>query len=105
MNNSPSYIMNKKLLALEISGAVFGEQAVAVELYNEDGTTFSVAVGDLNSDDRLGSDDTGVESVSSRSNFGTTHELDNGSQPTLKVNGLKTYLTALKVFTLLVYTQ
>lgn len=42
VNNSPSYIMNKKLLALEISGAVFGTQAVAVELYNEDGTTFSV---------------------------------------------------------------
>ena len=78
MNNSPSYIMNKKLLALEISGAVFGTQAVAVELYNEDGTTFSVAVGDLNSDDRLGSDDIGVESVSPRINFGATHELDNG---------------------------
>lgn len=88
MNNSPSYIMdmtmNKKLLALAISGAVFGTQAVAVELYNEDGTTFSVgghvsvAVGDVNSDDRLGSDDIGVESVSPRINFGATHELGNG---------------------------
>lgn len=88
MNNSPSYIMdmtmNKKLLALAISGAVFGTQAVAVELYNEDGTTFSVgghvsvAVGDVNSGDRLNEDDIGVESVSPRINFGATHDLGNG---------------------------
>ncbi|WP_261886430.1 porin [Vibrio pomeroyi] len=76
--------MNKKLLALAISGAVFGTQAVAVELYNEDGTTFSVgghvsvAVGDVNSDDRQNSDDIGVETVSPRINFGATHELGNG---------------------------
>ena len=56
--------MNKKLLALAVSGAVFGTQAVAVELYNEDGTTFSevgghvsVAVGDVNSGDRISNDD------------------------------------------------
>ncbi len=88
MNNSPSYIMdmtmNKKLLALAISGAVFGTQAVAVELYNEDGTTFSVgghvsvAVGDVNSADRLSEDDIGVETVSPRINFGATHDLGNG---------------------------
>ncbi|WP_122082707.1 porin [Vibrio coralliirubri] len=76
--------MNKKLLALAISGAVFGTQAVAVELYNEDGTTFSVgghvsvAVGDVNSDDRLNEDDIGVETVSPRINFGATHDLGNG---------------------------
>ncbi|NOH18783.1 hypothetical protein A9259_00505 [Vibrio cyclitrophicus] len=76
--------MNKKLLALAISGAVFGTQAVAVELYNEDGTTFSVgghvsvAVGDVNSDDRLSEDDIGVETVSPRINFGATHDLGNG---------------------------
>ncbi|MCG9639771.1 porin [Vibrio sp. Isolate34] len=76
--------MNKKLLALAISGAVFGTQAVAVELYNEDGTTFSVgghvsvAVGDVNSADRQNSDDIGVETVSPRINFGATHELGNG---------------------------
>ncbi|MCK8079901.1 MULTISPECIES: porin [Vibrio] len=76
--------MNKKLLALAISGAVFGTQAVAVELYNEDGTTFSVgghvsvAVGDVNSADRLNEDDIGVETVSPRINFGATHELGNG---------------------------
>ncbi|MEZ8203791.1 MULTISPECIES: porin [Vibrio] len=76
--------MNKKLLALAISGAVFGTQAVAVELYNEDGTTFSVgghvsvAVGDVNSDDRISEDDIGVESVSPRINFGATHDLGNG---------------------------
>ncbi|CAK3985778.1 MULTISPECIES: porin [Vibrio] len=76
--------MNKKLLALAISGAVFGTQAVAVELYNEDGTTFSVgghvsvAVGDVNSGDRINEDDIGVESVSPRINFNATHELGNG---------------------------
>ncbi|CAK3129166.1 Porin [Vibrio crassostreae] len=76
--------MNKKLLALAISGAVFGTQAVAVELYNEDGTTFSVgghvsvAVGDVNSDDRINEDDIGVETVSPRINFGATHDLGNG---------------------------
>lgn len=76
--------MNKKLLALAISGAVFGTQAVAVELYNEDGTTFSVgghvsvAVGDVNSADRLNEDDIGVETVSPRINFGATHDLGNG---------------------------
>ena len=76
--------MNKKLLALAISGAVFGTKAVAVELYNEDGTTFSVgghvsvAVGDVNSSDRQNSDDIGVETVSPRINFGATHELGNG---------------------------
>ncbi|MEZ8018860.1 porin [Vibrio splendidus] len=76
--------MNKKLLALAISGAVFGTQAVAVELYNEDGTTFSVgghvsvAVGDVNSADRLSEDDIGVETVSPRINFGATHDLGNG---------------------------
>ncbi|MCC4783571.1 porin [Vibrio splendidus] len=72
--------MNKKLLALAISGAVFGTQAVAVELYNEDGTTFSVGghvsvgVGDYDTDN----DDIGVESVSPRINIGATHELGNG---------------------------
>lgn len=76
--------MNKKLLALAISGAVFGTQAVAVELYNEDGTTFSigghvsVAVGDVNSADRINNDDIGVETVSPRINFNATHELGNG---------------------------
>lgn len=76
--------MNKKLLALAVSGAVFGTQAVAVELYNEDGTTFSVgghvsvAVGDVNSDDRISNDDIGVETVSPRINFNATHDLGNG---------------------------
>lgn len=76
--------MNKKLLALAVSGAVFGTQAVAVELYNEDGTTFSigghvsVAVGDVNSGDRISNDDIGVETVSPRINFNATHDLGNG---------------------------
>ncbi|WP_394246132.1 porin [Vibrio profundi] len=76
--------MNKKLLALAISAAAFGTQAVAVELYNNDGTTFSigghvsVAVGDVNSDDRQNDDDIGVESVSPRINFNATQDLGNG---------------------------
>ncbi len=82
MNNSPSYIMdmtmNKKLLALAISGAVFGTQAVAVELYNEDGTTFSV--GGHVSVNLNGSEngDTDVGADSPRINFNATQELSNG---------------------------
>ncbi len=82
MNNSPSYIMdmtmNKKLLALAISGAVFGTQAVAVELYNEDGTTFSV--GGHVSVNVNGSEqgDTDVGTNSPRINFNATQDLGNG---------------------------
>ncbi|CDU13066.1 outer membrane protein N [Vibrio coralliirubri] len=82
MNNSPSYIMdmtmNKKLLALAISGAVFGTQAVAVELYNEDGTTFSVGGHvsvNVNGSEK---DDASVGTNSPRINFNATQELGNG---------------------------
>ena len=70
--------MNKKLLALAISGAVFGTQAVAVELYNEDGTTFSV--GGHVSVNLNGSEngDTDVGADSPRINFNATQELSNG---------------------------
>ncbi|MFS1463942.1 hypothetical protein BCT35_15970 [Vibrio lentus] len=70
--------MNKKLLALAISGAVFGTQAVAVELYNEDGTTFSV--GGHVSVNVNGSEqgDTDVGTNSPRINFNATQELGNG---------------------------
>ncbi len=34
--------MNKKFLAAAIVAATFGTQAVAVELYNNDGTTFAI---------------------------------------------------------------
>lgn len=70
--------MNKKLLALAISGAVFGTQAVAVELYNEDGTTFSV--GGHVSVNLNGSEngDTDVGANSPRINFNATQELGNG---------------------------
>ncbi|MEZ9701385.1 porin [Vibrio sp. 10N.261.46.E12] len=70
--------MNKKLLALAISGAVFGTQAVAVELYNEDGTTFSV--GGHVSVNLNGSEngDTDVGANSPRINFNATQELSNG---------------------------
>ncbi|WP_299692201.1 porin [uncultured Vibrio sp.] len=76
--------MNKKILALAISGAVFGTQAVAVELYNEDGSTFaigghvSVAVGDNNSGARQNKDDIGVETVSPRINITATQDLGKG---------------------------
>jgi predicted porin len=70
--------MNKKLLALAISGAVFGTQAVAVELYNEDGTAFSV--GGHVSVNLNGSEkgDTDVGTNSPRINFNATQELGNG---------------------------
>ncbi|GAM55932.1 outer membrane protein N, non-specific porin [Vibrio ishigakensis] len=34
--------MNKKIIALAVAAAAFGTQASAVELYNNDGTTFAV---------------------------------------------------------------
>ncbi|CAK3912677.1 porin [Vibrio crassostreae] len=70
--------MNKKLLALAISGAVFGTQAVAVELYNEDGTAFSVGGHvsvNVNGSEK---DDASVGTNSPRINFNATQELGNG---------------------------
>ncbi|MCW0469928.1 porin [Vibrio chagasii] len=64
---------------------VFGTRAVAVELYNEDGTTFSVgghvsvAVGDVNGSDRQNNLTTSVLRLFLHyPNFGATHELGNG---------------------------
>jgi predicted porin len=70
--------MNKKLLALAVSGAVFGTQAVAVELYNEDGTTFEVGGHvsvNVNGSEK---DDASVGSNSPRINFNATQDLGNG---------------------------
>lgn len=68
--------MNKKLLALAIITA--SSNAVAVELYNEDGTTFDI--GGHVSVALEGSDegDTGLTAVSPRINFNATHDLGNG---------------------------
>ena len=70
--------MNKKLLALAISGAVFGTQAVAVELYNEDGTTFEVGGHvsvNVNGSEK---EDASVGTNSPRINFNATQDLGNG---------------------------
>lgn len=68
--------MNKKLLALAVIAA--SSNAVAVELYNEDGTTFDI--GGHVSVALEGSDegDTGLTAVSPRINFNATHDLGNG---------------------------
>ena len=68
--------MNKKLLALAIAAA--SSNAVAVELYNEDGTTFDI--GGHVSVALEGSDegDTDITAVSPRINFNATHDLGNG---------------------------
>ncbi|WP_117232471.1 porin [Vibrio maerlii] len=70
--------MNKKLLAVAIAAAAFGTQAVAVELYNNDGTTFSV--GGHVSVNLNGSEqgDTDVGANSPRINFNATQDLGNG---------------------------
>ncbi|UTT86758.1 porin [Vibrio pelagius] len=70
--------MNKKLLALAVSGAVFGTQAVAVELYNEDGTTFDIGGHvsvNVNGSEK---EDASVGSNSPRINFNATQDLGNG---------------------------
>ncbi|MGF1697082.1 porin [Vibrio lamellibrachiae] len=70
--------MNKKLLAVAIAASAFGTQAVAVELYNNDGTTF--AVGGHVSVNLNGSDDgaTEVGTNSSRINMTATQDVGNG---------------------------
>ncbi|NOH30249.1 porin [Vibrio mediterranei] len=70
--------MNKKIIALAVSAAAFGTTAQAVELYNQDGSTFSVgghvSVGVQDSEQ----DAAGVNSVSPRINFEATQDLGNG---------------------------
>ncbi|WP_322804433.1 porin [Vibrio alfacsensis] len=70
--------MNKKFLAAAIAAATFGTQAVAVELYNNEGTTFSV--GGHVSVNLNGSEqgDTDVGTNSPRININATQDLGNG---------------------------
>ncbi|MGF1721881.1 porin [Vibrio kyushuensis] len=70
--------MNKKFLAVAIAASTFAAQAVAVELYNNDGTTF--AVGGHVSVNLNGSEagNTDVGTNSSRINFTATQDLGNG---------------------------
>jgi predicted porin len=70
--------MNKKLIALAVAAAAFGTQATAVELYNEDGTTFSVGGHvSLNVNDSENGD-FGVGSNAPRINMNATHDIGNG---------------------------
>lgn len=70
--------MNKNLLAIAIASSVFTSQAVAVELYNADGSTFaigghvSVALHDSENGELE------VISASPRLNFNATHDMGNG---------------------------
>ncbi|OBT17255.1 hypothetical protein A9264_00290 [Vibrio sp. UCD-FRSSP16_10] len=73
--------MNKKIIALAVAAAAFGTQATAVELYNQDGSTFSLgghvsvsALGNSNSD--VGGTD--IIANSPRINFEATQDLGNG---------------------------
>lgn len=70
--------MNKNILALAVASATFGTQAVAVEVYNNDGTTFSIGghVSVALEDSKQG--DLGVTAVSPRINFNATQVLGNG---------------------------
>ncbi len=70
--------MNKKFLVAAIAAATFGTQAVAAELYNNDGSTF--AIGGHVSVNLNGSEqgEPGVGTNSPRINFTATHDLGNG---------------------------
>ncbi|GAM56271.1 outer membrane protein N [Vibrio ishigakensis] len=78
--------MKKTVLASLVSAAVVSGQAWAVELYNNDGSTFSVGghvsigVGnpDANRDKAITEYEFGVESISPRINFNATQELGGG---------------------------
>ncbi|PMH44528.1 hypothetical protein BCU68_03235 [Vibrio sp. 10N.286.49.B3] len=68
--------MNKNLLALAISAAAFGTQVSAVELYNQDGNTFSIGghlTGALTASE---SADASVTAVSPRVNINATHQVN-----------------------------
>ncbi|QUJ67838.1 porin [Photobacterium sp. GJ3] len=70
--------MNKKHLAIAVAAAFYGSQAVAVELYNEGDTTFSVgghvSVGLGGSEEG----ETEVQQVSPRINVNATQNIGNG---------------------------
>ncbi len=80
--------MNKKLIALAVSGAALSTGASAVELYNNDGTTFSMGghvsvalsshAGKDGTVDAAPLEEVGITSVSPRINFNATHDIGNG---------------------------
>lgn len=85
--------MNKNLLAIAIASSVFTSQAVAVELYNADGSTFaigghvSVALHDSENGELE------VISASPRLNFNATHDMGNGFVADAKGEWALNYLT------------
>lgn len=70
--------MNKKFIALAVAAAAFGTTAQAVELYNNDGSTFSIGghatVGVAGGDE----DNFAVDEKSPRINMEATQDLGNG---------------------------
>ncbi|MCW8332406.1 porin [Vibrio paucivorans] len=70
--------MNKKLLAVAIAASAFGTQAVAVELYNNDGSTFSMGGHVSVNVNGSEAEDASVGTNSPRINFGATQDLGNG---------------------------
>ncbi|MEZ9918557.1 porin [Vibrio breoganii] len=70
--------MNKKIIALAVAAAAFGTQASAVELYNNDGSTFSIGGHVTAAIQGSEENDPTVEAVSPRINFTATQDLGNG---------------------------
>lgn len=85
--------MNKKILAVAISAAAISSQAFAVELYNNDGTTF--AMGGHVSVNLNGSEEgnTDVGTNSPRINFTATQDLGNGFTVDARGEWALNYLT------------
>lgn len=77
--------MNKKFIALAVAAAAFGTSAQAVELYNKDGSTFSVGGHLTVGIDGSESQDAAVDSVSPRINMEATQDLGNGFTADAKV--------------------
>ncbi|GEA59681.1 porin [Vibrio comitans] len=70
--------MNKKIIALAVAAAAFGTQASAVELYNNDGSTFSIGGHVTAAIQGSEENDASVEAVSPRINFTATQDLGHG---------------------------
>ncbi|MDD1781557.1 porin [Enterovibrio sp. ZSDZ35] len=85
--------MNKKLLAIAIATSAFTSQAVAIELYNANGSTFAIGghVSVALSDSDKG--ELEVISASPRLNFNATHDMGNGFVADAKGEWALNYLT------------
>lgn len=85
--------MNKKLLAIAIATSAFTSQAVAIELYNANGSTFAIGghVSVALSDSEKG--ELEVISASPRLNFNATHDMGNGFVADAKGEWALNYLT------------